>query len=81
MCGLIPASKDADEAGFWRGYALAGLALAGSLSSSLSRRCGSGDLCAHGDRQRTDRFRLVAMVLRAGRDMRKVFRPLVALKG
>jgi len=32
MCGLIPALKDADEAkGFRRGYALAGLALAGIL--------------------------------------------------
>jgi hypothetical protein len=35
MCGLIPASKDADEAGFWRGYALAGLALAGILVVEL----------------------------------------------
>lgn len=32
MCGLIPESKDPDEAkAFWRGYALAGLALAGIL--------------------------------------------------
>jgi hypothetical protein len=31
MCGLIQVSNDADEAGFRRGYALAGLALAGIL--------------------------------------------------
>ena len=35
----------------------------------------------HGGWRRTDQFRLAALVLRAGRDMRKVFRTLVALRG
>jgi hypothetical protein len=36
MCSLTPTLKDPDEAkGFWRGYALAGLTLAGILAVEL----------------------------------------------
>src|SRR2546423_203567 len=75
MCGLIPALKDADEAkGFRRGYALGWHPCRRGYRVSVVMVTP----CAHRGWRRTDGFRLVALVLRAERDMRKVFRTLVA---